>query len=183
QQIMTPDGCAYHPDLFSGYAGHSSHRLTQIKFLSASDGDRFVRHSPINHGRSQNDNQIFDSQRTNGLLLKAHHDKKWKGIQRMAQVVQHVIATAINHSRPDNSVIKTRSAHYFFGSPLRFMIGRATIGTRAQKTHQHDLLYSGRSRGHNDISCSVNMNSLVSLLADLTIDSGAMCDCVAAGEG
>jgi hypothetical protein len=58
------------------------------------------------------------------------------------------------------------------------VIRRAAIRPRPQKAHQHDLLDARSLRGFNDIKRAFNVNALVSVIAKLTIDAGAVRNCI-----
>src|SRR5258705_5020299 len=103
-------------------------------------------------------------------------------MQRSAQMVEHVIATAVDNSRFNDRVIKSGVAHHLLSRPLRLVIWRTAVCTSAQKTHEHDFLHPcGMSRRDN-ILRSFDVHPVKSLLANLTINSRAMSDGIAAGE-
>src|SRR6185369_18088031 len=93
-----------------------------------------------------------------------------------------MIATAVNYSGFEHSVIKTGVAHDLFRFPLRLVIRRTAVWTRAQETHQHDSLHAGRFGRQDHVSRSLQMNAFVSLVTDLAIDTGAVGHCITAGK-
>jgi hypothetical protein len=50
--------------------------------------------------------KIFHGQRPDRFLFYPHKPKNGKRIQRVAQVVQHMVAAAINHSCLENRAVK-----------------------------------------------------------------------------
>src|ERR1043165_1289237 len=92
-------------------------------------------------------------------------------------MIQHVIAAAVDHTSLDDRVVEARFAHDLFRCPLRLVIRGTALRPRAQEAHQHDLPDSGAPRSLDDIPRPCHVNALVTLLADLAIDTGAVRHC------
>src|SRR5262245_16432609 len=100
----------------------------------------------------------------------------------MAQMVQHVIALAVNDAAFQHRVIQARPTHDFFRCPFRFMIRRTALRSGPQKTDQSDLTDASLARSFGDMTGAVHVNTPICLRATLTIDSSAVRNRVAAGK-
>jgi hypothetical protein len=98
-------------------------------------------------------------------------------------VVEHVVASSVNDTALEHGVIESATANDFFGSPLGFVIGGTAIGPGTKKTDENYLAHTDATRRRNNIACAFNVNATEGLLADFTIDSGAMRHSVASRHG
>src|SRR6185436_16264332 len=89
----------------------------------------------------------------------------------MAQMIKHVIAETVDHAGFDDRVVESGVAHDLFRFPLRLVIRRTTICSCPQETNQDDLLNPGGFGSFDNVTSAINMNTLVSLTANLTIDA------------
>src|SRR2546422_5327376 len=63
------------------------------------------------------------------------------------------------------------------------MVGRAAVGAGAQEAHENNLLHACGTRGLNYVCGSLDVNSLICLPPNLTIDTGAVRDSLTPREG
>src|SRR5262245_47055426 len=100
-------------------------------------------------------------------------------MERMAQMVQHVIALAIDDAALEHRVVQSRFPNDLFRSPFRFVISRATARSRPQKADQGNLSRARLSRRFDHIARAINVDALIRLPAELAVDPGAMRDRIA----
>src|SRR5437667_5554594 len=97
----------------------------------------------------------------------------------MAQMIEHVIASAINHACFEDGVIETGAANNLFGRPFRLMVPGATIRTRTQEAHERYLLHPRSASCADHVPSSFNMHATIRLTPDFTVDAGAVRDRIA----
>jgi hypothetical protein len=95
-------------------------------------------------------------------------------VQRVAQVIEHVVAASVNHAGFENRIVEPRIAHHFFRGPFRLVVPRAAFRARTQKTEQRELPDAGSARGLDNVARSVDVDALVRLGANFAVDSRAM---------
>src|ERR1041385_1007673 len=100
----------------------------------------------------------------------------------MAQVIEHVIAQTVDHAGFDDRVVESGVAHDLFRFPLRLVIRRTTICSCTQETDQYDLFNTCGFGSFDDVPSAVNVNTLISLAATLTIDARTMSNSLTVSE-
>jgi hypothetical protein len=125
---------------------------------------------------------LLDCDWADGLVFEPDKSENGEGIKRVAQVVEHVIAFAVDDAAFQDRVIQPAVADQFFGGEFRLVIARSAIGPGAEKTDQRDFFHTGSSCGFDDVGGAFDMNPFVSLTFDFAIDARAMCDGIASVE-
>src|ERR1700730_18352887 len=100
----------------------------------------------------------------------------------MTQMIQHMIAAAVDHTSFKDGVIEPGVANDFFCRPLRLMVGRSAACTGKQETHKDDLLHPCCLRGDDNVPRCFHVHSFIRLLSNLTIDARAMSNGVTTRE-
>jgi hypothetical protein len=126
---------------------------------------------------------VVDGHGADGLLAESDGGEERQGVKRVAEVIEHVVAEAVDHTGLENGVVEAGGADEFFGDPLGFVIGRAAIGAGTQEAEQEQAGDARAAGGVDDVRGAVDVDGAVGLRADLAIDSGAVSDGVAAGKG
>src|ERR1017187_4934941 len=162
---------------------HSFDGFGQQYFIGTSHRDGLMGQLSIDQARPEDANNIFNGSRAYWFVFQTHQREHGERIKSVAQVIQHVIANPIDHAAFQYRVVQPRGANDLFSSPLRLMIAGAATRSRTQKTPQCDFLHPRASRRVHDTTCSFDMDLLISLLPNLTIDSGAMRDRIASAKG
>jgi len=109
--------------------------FAQVDLFRTEQRDCLPLHATIDERRSQHVYEIFNREWPNVFLFQTDKAEHGKRVQRVAQVVEHVIATAIDHAGFDDCVIESGIADDLFCFPFRLVIRRAAARPRAQKTH------------------------------------------------
>src|SRR5438876_2117748 len=94
-------------------------------------------------------------------------------------MIEHVVTPAIDHSGLEDRVVHTSLSDKLFGSPLGLMIRRATLGSRTQEAKKEEAPDSGATRPLEHVGRALDVNALIGLSANLTVDAGAVSDCIA----
>jgi hypothetical protein len=110
------------------------------------------------------------------LRPKTHEAKHRQGVKGVAEMVEHVVASAVDDARLEYGVIETRGADDFLRRPFRLVIGRVTVGPCAQEAQKEDFLHACRLRSRDDVARSLDVNALIGLEANLAVDTGAVGD-------
>ena len=76
-------------------------------------------------------------------------------------MVEHVVATTINHGGFEDSVVDAGLAHSFFGAKLRFVIGRAAVRTSAEEAEQEKSPDTCTARRLDDVTRALDMDALI----------------------
>ena len=97
-----------------------------------------------------------------------------------AEVIEHVIAAAVDHARLDDRPREARVADELFGGPLGTVVLAGAVRSRPKERHHDDASDAGCLRGLDHRAGALDVDALVRLAADLTIDAGAMDDGFAA---
>src|SRR5690242_17740566 len=103
-------------------------------------------------------------------------------MKSMTEVIQHVIALAINHAGFDDRIVQSRTANDFLGRPLGFVVRRITMWPRSEKAKKQNLLDRRFACGVYNILCPLNVNSLICLFADRAINSRTVSNRIASGK-
>ncbi len=104
-------------------------------------------------------------------------------MKSVAEVVEHVVAPAVDDSGLQDGVGETRPPHDLLGGELRLVVARAAGRPRPEKAEQRDVPNPGATGRLHDVARPLHMHCLIGLAADLAIDPGAVRDRRAAREG
>src|SRR5207245_4279802 len=104
------------------------------------------------------------------------------GHDRARQVIEQMIAPAIDDAGFEDGVVQAGVAYDLFGQPLRFVIARSAVRPRAQEAHQRDFPDAGAAGRVDDRLRALDVDPPVGLPAYLAIDPGAVGYGVAAFE-
>ena len=69
-----------------------------------------------------------------GFVGESHESEHREGVEGMAQMVEHVIASTVNDAAFEYGVIEPTVSDDLFRRPLGFVVGRAAVRTRPQET-------------------------------------------------
>src|SRR5580704_1058493 len=158
----------------SEHACHAANGVAELELFRAKDGDGRFRKAALGEGFNQHARQVLNSERSDRLILESYERKDGKSVQRMAEMIEHVIPAAVDHTRFENRIIEARGAYDFLRRPLRLVVSRAAIWAGAQKAEQRELSHSRAPRGFDHVSRPFHVDALVRLHPDFAIDAGAM---------
>src|SRR5438309_8055685 len=97
-------------------------------------------------------------------------------------MVEHVVTATEYHARFQYGPFEFGGPDDFLRCPLRLVIRGAAIRSSTQKAKERKPLYPHLLGCTNHVPRTVNVHCLVRLATKLSIDSGAMGHCVAAGK-
>jgi len=130
----------------------------------------------------QEPRDIVHGDRTDGTLAEAHETGYREGVEGVAEVVEHVIASTVADASLEDRVGEAGSANQLFGGPLRAVVGRGAVRASAQETQNHDALHAGRACGFDDGLRGFDVDGFIGLVTELPVDPGAMDDRLASGH-
>ena len=119
---------------------------------------------------------------SNRAVMKPHEPEHRKAVEGAAEVIEHVIAAAVDHARLDDCPREARVADQLFGGPLGTVVLTGAVGSGPEEGHHDDASDAGCLCGVDHGPGAFDVDALVRLAADLTIDAGAMDDGLAALE-
>lgn len=164
------------------HARDATDGFAERHFFWSRDRDCLARQPILSERRCQHPRKILDRQWPHRLFSHANEAKDRERVKGVAEMVEHVIAAAVDHACLKDCVVQSGGADDFFGGPLRFVVGRAAIGTRAEEAEQHDFSDACAARGFHYTARGCNVNALVGLRADLAIDSSTVRHRASGGE-
>ena len=163
-------------------ARHAPHGFGQRHLLGTRDGDGLPRQAPVDQRGAEERDEVLDGERAHGLFPEADKAEDREGVKRVAEVVEHVVAAAVDHAGLEDRVVEAGGAHDFLRGELRFMVAGAAGRAGAQEAHEGDLARAGAAGGIDHALRPADMDAVVRLRAALEIDAGAMRDRIAAGQ-
>lgn len=125
--------------MFPDGLSHPADNLAERKFFRPGNAEGLVRETGIAKRSDDYRYEIFHGHGTDLPFLHSDKPENGKCVQCVAEVVQHVVAPPVNHTRFENGAVEARTSHDFFGGPFRFVIRGATVWPRPQETQQHYL--------------------------------------------
>src|SRR5713226_1801310 len=146
------------------HARDPANRVAQGQFLGAHDSHRLPRQSALQNGSLHNAGDVFHSIGPDGLVLVSNEGKQWERVKCMTQVVEHVIASAINDSALEYGVIQSAASHELLRRPFGLVVRRAAVWTSSQKADENYLLNACSMSGIRHVSSAVDMHAPVGLL-------------------
>ena len=103
-------------------------------------------------------------------------------VEGVAQVVEHVVAASIDDAGLEDRVGQARGTDEFFGRPLRAVVGRRPVRAGAQEAQHHDPRDARGPYRLDDRGRATDVDRLVRLGAELSIDARAVDDRLAIPE-
>src|SRR6478609_6447757 len=97
-------------------------------------------------------------------------------MERATEVVEHVVAAPIDHAALEHAPGETRTTDELLGRPLGAVVGVRSIGPCAKKADHREAGDACALGCRDDRSRTLHVDSFVRLVADLTVDAGAMND-------
>ena len=161
----------------------SAYGFAKRQLLRAHDGHSLANEDGVHQRGFRDASHVFNRVWPHEFVRKADEGEHREGVERMAQVVEHVIALAIDDAAFEHRVIESAATHNFLGGPLRFVIGRAALRARAKEADQNNFPGARLERGLHHVARALDVDAVKGLRAHFAIDTGAMCNGVAAGKG
>ena len=161
-----------HP--FTNDACHLFDRTAQQHLLWPDNRHRLTGQLMLNQSCFEDVHHVFYGYRLNGLFLEANGGEQRKAMECVAEVIEHVVTLAINHPGFDDRVIQSRISDDFFRRPFGLVVRRTATGPRPQKAKQKHFFHSGGSCGVHHVLCSLDVNTLIRLLTNGTVDTCTM---------
>src|SRR5579859_207504 len=161
---------------------HTPHRFAQSDFLRSGNAHGLIREPRVFERCTNRHYEIPDGEWTHRFFSHAHKSENWKCVQRVAEMVEHVVAVAVNHPRLEDRAVEAGRSDGFFSRPFRFVVCGATIWAGAQEAQKNNLAHAGLPRGLNYILSSFHVYATVGLWANLAIDACAVRDRLASGK-
>ena len=103
---MKPHRGRQDEQLSVNHAGHAPGGIAKVEFFGSCHCDGLPRQTSVNQRSSQNLDQVINGQRPDGLFPEAHGRQKREGVQRVAEMIQHVIAPPVHHAGLDDGVVE-----------------------------------------------------------------------------
>src|SRR5205809_3234521 len=94
----------------------------------------------------------------------------------MREVIEQVVAPAVNDSGLEHRVFEAGGANDFLCLPFGFVIGGAAMWARAQETEKQNVTHACALCGVHHVSRPLDVHVRVRLFAELSIDSRAVGD-------
>ncbi len=183
EQIVKPDWQGKHQRLSSGHPSHPPNGLAQRERFGPDDGNSFPRERSVHERGFGNSCDVFNRVGPDGLVLEADKSEHRKCVKRVAEMIEHVIAFAVNDAALQHRVVQAGVTHDFLGLPLRFVIARTAIRSCPEKTDQKNFFNSRSMCGRNNIARPFNVDFLIGRAVNFPIDSRAVRDRVASSKG
>src|SRR5690349_25143932 len=115
---MTDHRQRKHQRSLADHFSDTKYCFTQIKFFRTEQRDRLSLYASIDKCGSHHVHEIFNCERPDAFLFETNETEDWKRVQRVAQVVEHVIAATVDDAGFDDGVIEAGVAHDLFRRPL-----------------------------------------------------------------
>lgn len=155
---------------------HPADGLAQGQLVGSEDCDRLAGKPTVNERCSSNTGDVIDGHGTNWAVAHADQRKNREGIQRVAEVIEHVVAAAIDDPGLENRVLQTRRSNDFLGRVLGLVIAGAAFRSCPQEAQEQDPPNACRLGRLDNMSSAINVDGAIRLAAQLPVDPGAMRD-------
>ena len=80
--------------------------VTQSELLGSNDKHGLPRQARVDECSLENVGHLLDSTGGDELVLETNEREQWKGVERMAQMIQHVISESIDDAGSQNRVLE-----------------------------------------------------------------------------
>ena len=97
-------------------------------------------------------------------------------VEGVAQVIEHVVAAPVDDAGLEDRVGQARATNELLGCPLRAVVGRRPVRAGAQEAQHHDPRDAGRPSRLDDRGRATDVDRLVRLVTELSIDARAVDD-------
>ena len=167
----------------AGGASDPAHRLAERHLLRSEDRDRRVGQARIAERRRLEDPcDVVDGDRPDRSIPQADEAEDRERVEGVAQVVEHVVAAPVDDAGLEDRVGQARGTDELLGGPLRAVVGRRAVRAGAQEAQHHDPRNAGRPCRLDDRGRATDVDRLVRLGAELSIDARAVDDRLATTE-
>ena len=86
---------------------YATNRLTQLQLLGPHHGHGLIAEATLDDCGAKDVHQILDRDRSDRFLAHSDLQKQRHGVQRMTQMIEHVVATPVDHPGLDHRVIES----------------------------------------------------------------------------
>ena len=149
----TPDRLSDKPD-----------SVPEGQLAGAEDRDRLVAQPRIpGGGRLEEARHIVDGHRADGSLVHADEAEDRERVERVTQVIQHVVTPTVDDARLEDRVRDSAVANEGFGRPLRAVVRGRAVRAGAQEAQDADVADSDRLRRLDERLRSADVHGVVGL--------------------